>query len=152
MYIWNYDFEPRTNKRGSGIMEKNYKIFTEAEFKQRVQLFWSLIIKSEFPNTDLKKIEIKKDSNVLASAYRSSLKLVFSKSFLDGTYRLGFVDDIIKHEICHIYDDLKHGGYRYKNGRRLIHDKVFKNICKKFECSGYAAVKASSYASNKEMK
>lgn len=119
----------------------NYKIFTIEEFNKRVHLFWDLMIKPEFPEWECVPIEhdiAKRMTRTLGYAecievnnlmIPNSFK--FSYSVLDGRYTLDSIQNIIKHEIGHHLEVLRHG-------KLSGHGVVFHEIAKEFDFTPYA--------------
>lgn len=87
----------------------DYKIFTEEEFKQRVKLFWDLMIKTEFASQDTYIIKFKNNDNFGSWCWNDKRELAFGRGLLYGRYALWFVDDVIKHEIGHVLDYMRNG-------------------------------------------
>ncbi len=114
----------------------DYKIFSESEFNKRVEMFWNLMVKPEFPDWNCVKIDhdrAKRRTNNLGmshSKWRNGVqipsRLSFSYRMLDGRFNIEDVDDTIKHEIGHSLDVLR-------NGRSSGHGANFKKIAKEFD-------------------
>lgn len=112
------------------------KVFTYDEFNERVKFFWELMVKPDFPNKECPPIQHdihKRKTNNLGMAHYKPIKLSFSYQLLDGRYLLEDVDNVIKHEIGHLYCYFK-----YDKGQG--HNSNFKKIAKKFGFSGTCGI------------
>lgn len=117
----------------------DYKIFTEEEFNQRVELFWKLMVQSEFPDIECLPIEhdrAKRRTSNLGMAHFNIKygdtklitldKLSFSFRVLDGRFTLRCIDETIKHEIGHCLHVLRFGDMDN-------HDKEYIKIAEEFD-------------------
>lgn len=117
------------------------KIFTEQEFINRVKFYLELMCPDD--NHKITSISISKRMTRGFGYYWNKNGeehiLKFSINLINGKHTLKFVDDTIKHEICHFIDTLDRG--------ESWHDKEFKKLCNKFNCSGDSTVSGRKHYS-----
>ena len=109
-----------------------YKVFTEKEFKQRVQLCIDMFFKEEGLTQANIPIEISKQMSSTLGQFQvrggQPHQLRFSNTLVNGSYMLADVDEVIKHEVIHYL-------LKVKTGMRHGHDMMFKMHCRHFNCS-----------------
>lgn len=132
-------FDVRKCKFKADKVEK----FTKEEFIDKIKFWWNIMITPEFKNECVPTIKILMNGEFSSYADADDedckiRELGFGNKLLSGSYKLWFVDDLIKHEIGHFLDYFRNNcQWRTKDTKKGkvddIHGKYFKDIADKFD-------------------